>query len=96
MQKHCTSVTLEELSGFFGYSERHMSRILKSYTGFSYQENLNHIKMRAAVNLLGDRTKSIDQIAGLLGFSTAYSFRKSFKNFFGITPGKYREQGLFK
>ena len=91
MQKHCDSLTLRELAAFFGYSERQISRILLKYTKENYRENMNHIKMRKAKQLLEESSLSIDAVAGMMGYSTAYGFRKLFKEEFSITPSEYRK-----
>lgn len=91
MQQHYQHLTITELSGFFGYSERHMSRVLKKFTGKNFRENLTCIKMRYAAVYLKDRNNSVDQIADYLGYSTAYSFRESFKRAYKCTPQEYRE-----
>lgn len=42
------------LSRFFGYGQRHMTRILKSYTNEGFQQNLQHIRMQFALKYLGE------------------------------------------
>lgn len=94
IQQHYCNLSLKQLSNFFGYSERHMTRILKKYTGKNYQEHVIGLKMRSAANLLKNGNKTIDEIADTLGFSTTYSFRKCFKAYYSITPGEYRKRYL--
>lgn len=91
MQYHYQNLSLTELSTFFGYSERQLTRILLKYTGENYRENMNHIKMRKAKQLLEETDISIDVITGMLGYSTPYGFRKIFKAEYGITPNEYRK-----
>lgn len=94
MQYHYQTLSLTELSSFFGYSERQLTRILLKYTGENYRENMNHIKMRKAAQLLKETDISIDTITGMLGYSTPYGFRKNFKAEYGITPKEYRKKML--
>lgn len=91
MQYHYQSLSLAKLSAFFGYSERQLTRILIKYTGENYRENINHIKMRKAKQLLDETDMSIEIITGILGYSTPYGFRKTFKAEYGITPNDYRK-----
>ncbi len=91
MQLHYQDLKLTETANFFGYSERQLSRILLKYTGENYRENMCHIKMRKAKQFLGETEMSIDEIAGLLGYNTAFGFRKVFKQEYNMTPSKYRK-----
>lgn len=91
MQQH-SQLSLQELSRFFGYSERQMTRILKSYTGENFRENMQHIRMRQAAQMLEDGEYTIDKITGLLGYSTAYGLRKIFVQEYGMTPSEYRKK----
>lgn len=90
MQRHYQDLTLKDLATFFGYSERQLTRILIKYTDENYRENMNHIKMRKAKQLLEETDLTIDTITGMLGYSTPYGFRKNFKSEYGITPNEYR------
>lgn len=92
MQERHQTVTLPELARFFGYSERHMTRILKIYTNESFQKNLQHIRMQFALKYLKEGTMSIEEISQKLGYATSYSFREAFKQEFDMTPKKYQKE----
>jgi AraC-like DNA-binding protein/mannose-6-phosphate isomerase-like protein (cupin superfamily) len=92
IQQNFRTVTLTSLADFFGYSERHMSRILKSYTGKSYQDTILDVKMSTAAQLLKESSDSIEHISEELGFATPFSFRKCFKKHYQMTPGEYRKK----
>lgn len=94
MQERHATVTLPELSRFFGYSQRHMTRILKSYTNEGFQQNLQHIRMQFALKYLGEGNLTIEEISEKLGYATSYSFRETFKQEFGMTPKKYQKNRL--
>ena len=91
MQQHYKDLTLPRLAEFFGYSERQTRRLLLKFTGKGYQENIDFIRMKEAKKLLMDGQRSIEEIAVEVGFSSVYSFRKNFKNFYGVTPSQYRK-----
>ena len=94
MQQHYTQISLPQLAEFFGYSERQTRRLLLKFTGKGYQENLDFIRMKEAERLLNNSDKSIEEIGSTVGFSSVYSFRKNFKNYYGITPSEYRNQKI--
>lgn len=94
MQQHYKDISLSSLSQFFGYSERQTRRLLLKFTGKGYQDNLDFIRMKEAKNLLQNTNVSIEEIAGEVGFSSVYSFRKNFKHYYGLTPSNYRKSLL--
>lgn len=91
MQQHYKDISLPTLSQFFGYSERQTRRLLQKFTGKGYQENLDSIRMKEAKELLLSTQESIEDIANETGFSSVYSFRKSFKKYYGKTPSEYKK-----
>ncbi|MNT50245.1 transcriptional activator FtrA [compost metagenome] len=52
---------------------------------------LNH-RLTAAQRLLETTGKSVDVIAGLVGFGSAVSLRQHFAQTFAISPSAYRKQ----
>ncbi len=96
MQEHFQDLTLDKLAAFFGYSTRHISRILLTYTGNNFQENLKHIRLQYALQLLRDPAKSIEDIAVLSGYGNDRNMRKAFQNEFQMSPSEYRKKKLGK
>ena len=47
--------------------------------------------MDAALRLLSDPQKTIDEIAAICGYKDAYYFGRIFKKKTGVSPGKYRK-----
>lgn len=92
LQMHYKTLTLNELSNFFGYSTRQMQRLLHASTGLSFRENILKLKMNEAQRLLENSSLSVDIIAERLGYSTAESFRHTYKNYFGHTPSVSRKK----
>jgi len=60
--------------------------------GTGYQEILDGIRSRVAVEFLERTGLSIDQIAERSGFSDVSNFRKAFKKWTGQSPAYYRER----
>jgi two-component system response regulator YesN len=66
-----------------------MSRILKSYTGFSFIDYLTEVRMNEAVKLLSTHTR-INDIASLVGYHSRNTFLVNFRNHTSLTPSEYR------
>ncbi len=58
--------------------------------GLTYSDLVMEIRISRARELLGDRSRPIDEIASTLGYSDAANFTRAFKNHTGMTPTQYR------
>ncbi len=90
LQEHYNTITMRELSSFFNYSERQMQRILQTYTGLSFTQNIKKMKMTHASVLLKNTDLSVAKISENLGFCDVSNFRREFKKFYGDTPQSFR------
>lgn len=92
IQVHYPHITLAELAGFFNYSERHMSRLIKEHTGKNFGELIRELKLHKAADLLNNPNISIADIIDSVGYADISSFYRTFKNYYGVTPIEYRKQ----
>ncbi|HLD66798.1 MAG TPA: AraC family transcriptional regulator [Pseudomonas sp.] len=67
---------------------RHLSLL-----GTSYQEVLDEVRKRLALQYLGTTQLPLFEIASLLGFSDASNFRRAFRKWTGKRPSDYRVSG---
>jgi len=73
-----------------GVTVRTLQRRL-AQSGVTFSELATGIKINSARELLGDRSRSIDEIASMLGYSDPANFTRAFKNRAGMTPTHYRK-----
>lgn len=75
-----------------GTSRRNLERSFRDETGCSINEYIVRVRMREASRLLMThaRARSSD-IAALVGLAGAGTFFRTFRRYFGTTPGQYRE-----
>ena len=92
MQENFKTVTLGSMSEYFHYSERHMKRIIKKYTGHSFSENILGLRMSEARQMLTKTRLPVAEIAEAVGYADTSSFRYAFKKFYGTAPRDYREE----
>ncbi len=84
------NLNLENMAAHIGFSKFHFSRLFKQYTGFTFNDYLNYRRLKAAEELLADRTISITEVALRSGFSSISSFNRLFKESKHCTPKEYR------
>lgn len=58
--------------------------------GTSWQRLVDGVRHDLALKLLGDRTRSIEQVAASLGYGDARSLHRAFRKWTGAAPGAYR------
>lgn len=84
-------LTLQEIADAVYISPYHFSRIFKAIMGISMHEYIRRRRLsQAAEKLIATDLKIID-IAFDCGFESQESFTKSFKQYFGHTPMKFRK-----
>lgn len=92
IQQHYNNITLAHLSEFFNYSERHISRVLKKYTGCSFTELTHQVRLNKAADLLLTTTLPVTDIAAQIGYNDCSFFYRLFHSAYGTTPAQYRQK----
>jgi len=72
-----------------GTSRRTLQRRL-SEVGTSFQDVLDSVRRRLAERYLRNAEISVQEVAFLLGFSEPKNFHRSFRRWYGTTPGEWR------
>lgn len=90
-QENYQTVTIKELSKKYNYSERHILRIFKTYTGKSFQETIQKVRMTHASIMLTQTNDSVALVALAVGYPSVQNFRVIFKKEFGMSPNEYRK-----
>lgn len=76
---------------FAGLSPRYLNSLFKHHTGQSLKHYWNGVKMQKAQHLLTESSMSVTEIAELMGYADIYSFSKTFKRHFGLSPTSYAQ-----
>lgn len=90
IEQNYRTLTLNELAGHFHYSTQHMSHRLKQLTGKSFTEYLLQRRMKTASELLINTNIKVKTIGENTGYPSHEHFIRTFRKYFGITPGSYR------
>lgn len=78
-----------EIAQAVGVSASHLRSLFKKEYGVSLIQQLNSIRIQQAKTLLSSGMFTLAEIATACGFQNEYYFSRVFKQFVGISPGKY-------
>jgi AraC-like DNA-binding protein/ligand-binding sensor protein len=92
-ENYTRKLSLEEIAGVSGLSAPYFSTIFREEMGENLSAYLNRLRVEKAAGLLTEGKAALNQIAEACGFEDQSWFSKIFKNYMGISPGRYREQG---
>lgn len=90
IQEHYRTVTIEELSAVFNYSQRQIIRIIRSSTSKTFSQLLTQLRMEKASRLVASGELPLEQIAADMGYSSLSSFYRVFVNYYSMTPGQFK------
>jgi len=87
-------ITPRVLSEHFGFSLSYFCRYFKQKTGETLTDYINSYRINASRYFLLDTKHfySVEEIAGLVGYTNATYFYKKFKEVMGQTPLQYRKE----
>ncbi len=82
---------LFEIAEHFGYNYSYLSKVFKRTTNNTIAQYLSTCKLERAKSLIQEGKLTFTKIADLLNYASIYSFSKSFKLHFGISPSEYKK-----
>lgn len=88
-------LSLQDIADYFYMSSRHINRLFKDFFGASLSRTLTQYRINYAKNYLIDTDLSVDEIAAKVGFSSASTLSRLFKEVEGITISQYRREHKF-
>ncbi|MBQ3686678.1 MAG: helix-turn-helix transcriptional regulator, partial [Treponema sp.] len=83
-------IGLETLASIVGLSPKYFCRLFREVTGRSPIEYLNWFRINMACGKLRGSGRKLADIASDCGFNDLSYFIKTFRNYKGVTPLKYR------
>jgi AraC-like DNA-binding protein/ligand-binding sensor protein len=86
-------ISLQEIADVSGLSASYFSTVFREEMGENLSAYLNRLRVEKAGRLLTETGLSLSEISGSCGFEDQSWFSKIFKNYTGMSPGKYRVQG---
>jgi AraC family transcriptional regulator len=83
-------LTMAEIASSMGISRFQLSRVFRSWTGFSLLGYRNQLRLRAGLDRLADPHTRMSTIAQELGFSSHSHFTAAFREAFDMLPSDLR------
>lgn len=83
-------MTLEEVSGLFGYAPDYFSRVLKKKYNLTFKQLVLKKRIARAISYLMDTNESVENIAKKCGFTNITFFYEKFEEYVGLKPGQVR------
>jgi DNA-binding response OmpR family regulator/signal transduction histidine kinase len=77
-------------SSELGMSRAQLYRKIHAVSGQSVNEFIRIVRLKKAAELLANSNSSISEIVEKVGFNSFAYFTKSFKDYFGVIPSKYK------
>lgn len=91
-QNFALPITLDEVAAQVGLTPTYLSRKFKKFTGTTFKEYMNHIRIRQAKQMLLTTDDTITQIALSCGFNSSNYFKDCFRRVNGVSPSVFRKQ----
>lgn len=86
-EKFCVDILASEI----GFSKSQIWRKIKANTGKTTNEFIKEIRLKEAAKLIQKGEFTASEISYRVGFSSPSYFNKCFHEFFGLTPGEFKE-----
>lgn len=83
---------LDSIAESLRLSPAYLSRRFHEDTGIRFQDYVNQVRVKRAMNLLKYSNQSLSEIAAYVHFPSQSYFGKVFKDLLHMTPREYREQ----
>ena len=92
IQKQYTDdLTQKEMAEYCNLSVSYFGVLFKQYTGHTFINYLNQIRIDKSRELLGHTDLKIYEISERVGYASLPYFNRVFKNLTGLTPNEYRK-----
>lgn len=90
-----TKYTAVQFAEKYGVSDTTVKKYFKKVYGYGFKEYQTKVRMEWAATKLINSNMKIGEISDLTGYAKQTKFTKAFKNYYGVTPSKYRREKPF-
>ena len=87
-----TELDVEQLAKYMNMSRPTLYRKLKSITDMTPNELINITRLKKAATLLKEGKMNVNEVAEVVGYTSATPFGRNFHKQFGVTPSEFVKQ----
>jgi AraC-like DNA-binding protein len=88
-------IGVSDMARAAGYSRYHFTRLFKQAHGLSPNDFLIDLRVSTAARLLRDPRATVKAVAKSCGFADPAYFCKVFRKSIGVSPGVFRDSGMY-
>jgi AraC-like DNA-binding protein len=85
------NICMSDVAEVCDINVKYMASLFKRYSDNTPHEYLMKIKLNKAANMLLNTSLTIKNIAGQIGLLDQYHFSRNFKQYYGLSPKRYRQ-----
>lgn len=87
-----SSPTLAEVAAAVHLSPAHLRRLFHRVAGRPPQQVMGEVQFERAMELMGDRSLTLERVAESAGFGSGSAFSRAFRKKFGVSPQAFRAE----
>ncbi|MDE6221685.1 MAG: helix-turn-helix transcriptional regulator, partial [Lachnospiraceae bacterium] len=91
-KNYSRDLSVEMLASMVYLTPDYLSRLFKKSTGKSLSQYIRQVRMEKASDLLRTSNRKVIDIGASVGYSNYSYFCQSFREYFGKSPEKYRQE----
>jgi len=91
-RNYMKKIMLEDVAAHVQLSTSYFCAVFKNEMKCSFNAYLNRVRIEMSKKLLADHDIPLADVANLVGYEDQSYFTRVFRNYVGISPGKYRER----
>ena len=89
-----SQIRLQDLADYVHLNSNYCSILFQKKSGIPFSQYLIELRMTKAQELLKCKSITINQVASMVGYPDLFYFSKAFKQKYGVSPNKYRQNDL--
>jgi YesN/AraC family two-component response regulator len=90
--RYMEDIGLNSIADYVYLSPSYLGKIFKEISGYTFTDYLIKVRMEAAADLLINKNININGIVSKVGYYSAQSFSRLFKNYYNCSPSEYRRK----
>lgn len=90
-ENYTSNISREGLAASVNMNPDYFGKKFKNYTGVSFNDYINQLRIAHALKLLADESRSVTDIAFAVGFESLSTFYRIFSEITGKTPAAYKD-----